>query len=88
MGKDVLFESVQKETIHIALLDEVIPVWRPASALRVGPRIFVVLLKQPFEYEGEEWEYPPGSVVVCEKQTKSGGGGMFEVMIAVSHAEV
>ncbi|MCU0914158.1 MAG: hypothetical protein MUC88_06310 [Planctomycetes bacterium] len=80
----MLFESVQKETIYIAVLDEGTLVWRPVSALRVGPRTYVVLLKPSFEYEGEEWEFPPGSVVVCEKQKRSRG----EVMTAVSHAEV
>ena len=78
----MLYENIREETIYIPLLNEGTDVWRPASALEVGPRTFVVLLTQPYDPEAEEWEFPPGSVVVCQEKSSSDG----VKLIAVSRA--
>jgi hypothetical protein len=68
----MLFENIRETTICIALLNEGTDVWHRVRALQVGPHTFVVLLTQAYDPETEEWEFPPGSVVVCQEQTKSG----------------
>ena len=83
MSKTELFENIQKETIYIELLNEGTSVWRPTSALRVGPCTYVVLPTPNYHPADEEWQFPPGSVVVGRMQTKSGR----EVLVATSRAD-
>ena len=80
----MLFESVRTETIHVELLNEGTPVWRPVSALQVGPRTFVVLRTRSYDPKDEEWEFPPGSIVVCRKEVRDGK----DVLVAISHADI
>jgi hypothetical protein len=78
----MLFENIREETIHIAILNKGTDVWRPASALQVGPHTYVVLLTQGYDPEIEEWEFPPGSIVVCEEKALREG----TVLVAVPRA--
>lgn len=75
----MFFQSIQKQEIYIYLLNEGVDSWRPAWALQVGPSTFVVLLMQDYDPETEDWEFPPGSVVVCREKHGS--------PVAVSRAE-
>ncbi|MGQ0614113.1 MAG: hypothetical protein ACT4PV_10285 [Planctomycetaceae bacterium] len=72
------------EEIYIRLLDEGIDVWRPTQGLRVGPMTFKVLPTPKYNPEDENWEFVPGTVVVCERRTLSEG----PALVAVRHAEV
>jgi len=49
--------------VHVRLLDEGTPVYRPAKA--VIQSHYIVVLEPPLDYETEAelWEFPPGSVV-------------------------
>lgn len=71
------------EEIHIRLLDEGVDVWRPTQGLRVGPMTFKVLPTPEYDPEDENWEFVPGTVVVCERRTLSEG----PVMAAVRRAD-
>jgi hypothetical protein len=84
MNRAELFTNVRKETIYIGLLNEGTSVWRPAPALRIGPHIYVVLPTPNYDPEDEEWEFPPGSVVVGQMQAKSGG----DVLVAIALADI
>ncbi|MCL5280366.1 MAG: hypothetical protein M1376_10720 [Planctomycetes bacterium] len=84
MSTTELFENVQKETIYIELLNEGTSVWRPTPALRVGPHTYVVLPTANYDPEDEEGRFPPGSVVVGQMQTKTGGS----VLVATSRADI
>jgi len=67
------------EEIHIRLLDEGIDVWRPTQGLRVGPMTFKVLPTPGYDPEDEEWEFVPGTVVVCERRTLTEGRAMVAI---------
>jgi len=84
MNKTELFQNVRKETIYIELRNEGTPVWRPASALQVGQHTYVILPTPNYDPEDEEWQFPPGSIVVGQMQMKSGG----DVLVAVAHADI
>ena len=45
---DAFFQGIRGEIVYIELLNEGTSVWRPASALQVGPRAYVVLLPQNY----------------------------------------
>jgi hypothetical protein len=75
----MFFDNVRKETIYVSLLGEGTVVWRPVLALQVGQGIFVVLTKA-YDPENEEWEFPPGSIVMCRNEMREGR----ETLIAVS----
>jgi hypothetical protein len=84
MNSSELFQNVHRVTIYIELLNEGAFVWRPTSALQVGPHTYVVLPTPDCDPEDEEWQFPPGSVVVGQMQTRTGG----DVLVAVSHADI
>ncbi len=84
MSRAEFFQNVQKETIYIELLNEGTSVWRPTSALQIGPHVYVVLPTPNYDPEDEEWKFPPGSLVVGQMQTKSGG----DVLVAISRADI
>ena len=65
-------QSYQKEIIYIPLLNEGIPVYRPAYGLKVGEQTYVVLLSSDYTPRSEEWEFPPGNIVVCKKKVLTG----------------
>jgi hypothetical protein len=56
------------ETIHIRLLGEGIDVWRPTEGRKVGPMTFEVLPTPNYDDANEDWEFPPGMVVVARYQ--------------------
>lgn len=68
-------KSYRKEIIYIPLLNEGFPVYCPAYGLQVGERIYVVLLSSDYTPRSEEWEFPPGNIVVCKKKVLTGTEG-------------
>lgn len=71
--------SQQIPTIHVRLLDEPVPVWRPVQAQMLEPGIYRILESQIVP-EYEEWEFQPGSKVRVESMEKS--GGLCEIAVA------
>lgn len=57
--------------VHVTLLGEGVPVWRPARARHVQDSAYQLEGTVP---EGEEWEFQPGELVKCELQEFIGGG--------------
>ena len=58
--------------IFIPLLHEGVNVLRPTFGEELSEDIFKVLPIDKYDSEDEDWEYPPGSIVKCEKQIKNG----------------
>lgn len=64
-------DQVEVVTIHVRLLDEPIPVWRPVKADTRGDGCFVILAQEVPEYE--EWEFMPGETVTVEAHVDRSG---------------
>jgi len=56
--------------VHVALLGEGTPVWRPVQTRHVHGAVFEILGSVP---DGEAWEFQPGQFVECEEQVFSSG---------------
>jgi hypothetical protein len=69
-------------TIYIPLLNEGTPVVRPTQAVKLGENLYRVLPTQDYDPNDEEWGFPPGSVVECVLETRSGR----EVLVARKRA--
>lgn len=61
------------EQIFIKLLNEGVDVWRPVPGYRVDADTYIVLRADNYDPDVETWEFPPGSVVVCENQLSAEG---------------
>ena len=72
------------EQIFMPLANEGIDVWRPVEAYHIGGDVYIVLRSGVYDPAEEEWEFPPGSVVVCEKRMTPDG----EILAAVKHREI
>ena len=69
--------------IHIPLLNEGTVVYRPTLGLRIDANVYRVLPTDRYETSGEEWEFPPGSMVECVLETRGG----VEVLVAKRKAD-
>ncbi len=58
--------------IYVRLLDEGTDVWRPVVARRVEGNCYQILLSQVIPND-EQWEFGPGTIVLCRLRTLSGG---------------
>ena len=65
-------------TIYMPLLDEGTEVWRPVRASRDGD-VFTVLGPMP---EGETWQFPPGSRVLCARKDFAEGQELIATFLA------
>ncbi|HEY1528417.1 MAG TPA: hypothetical protein VGH51_19500 [Candidatus Angelobacter sp.] len=65
--------SNTKRMIYIRLAGEGTDVFRPTEALDLGGGLFKVLAPPDYDPEDEKWEFPPGSVVECEKAQSAKG---------------
>ena len=61
------------EKIYVALLNEGVEVWRPVDAERISSHTYRILGNEDYEPSFEEWEFTPGTVVVCETRKTSDG---------------
>jgi len=62
--------DTKQRTIYIPLLNEGTPVLRPTLGEEVGDGLYRVLSTHDYDPDDEEWQFPPGTIVECEKQTK------------------
>ena len=67
------------DQIYIALMDEGIDAWRPVPALRLEVDTYVVLRPDDYDPSFEKWQFPPGTLVICEQKQLS--DGIFPVAI-------
>ncbi len=56
------------EEIYVALLNEGLEVWRPVKALQLSDSKYKILEDNEYDKESEQWEFPPGTTVMCEKK--------------------
>jgi hypothetical protein len=69
------------DQIYIALMDEGTNVWRPTPALRLEDNSYVVLKPDDYDPLVEHWEFPPGTIVVCETKKTSDGSMLAAVRL-------
>jgi hypothetical protein len=70
--------STNTVTIYIPLLNEGTVVHRPTQGVMIGKGVYKVLPTANYALSGEEWEFPPESIVECVAETREGR----EVLIA------
>lgn len=75
--------STDKEKIYVKLIDEVVAVWRPVSAVRVGHSIYRIL-PEDFDPDIETWEFLPGEDVTVEIREEPGGKSLIAVAKAAT----
>ena len=75
-------DSSTKAVVYVSLLDEGTVVWRPVEAERVSPSTYKLLEPTDYDPDDEHWEFLPGSVVVCEHQTRDGERLLVAVAVA------
>ncbi|MDR3576148.1 MAG: hypothetical protein P4L50_19955 [Anaerolineaceae bacterium] len=71
--------NIKRDLIYIRLLGEGTLVYRPTQGLKIGGLIFKVLPTENYNPEDENWEFPPGTIVRCQKENKGGK----EILVAV-----
>lgn len=64
-------------TITMQLLDEGTPTARPVQAVPLGNGLYKVQPTPNYDPETETWEFPPGSVVRCERIDHEYFGDVF-----------
>jgi hypothetical protein len=62
----------ERDTIYVALLDEDIDVWRPVAAKKLSSDSYLIV-EQDYEPAIERWQFEPGTVVRCRKESRDGG---------------
>jgi hypothetical protein len=70
--------STSASTIYIPLLNEGTSVVRPTQGIKLGESLYRVLPTQDYDPKDEQWAFPPGSVVECVLESRSGR----EVLVA------
>lgn len=61
------------DRIYVSLIDEGVEVWRPVPAYRVDADTYIVLRTPDYDPQDESWQFPPGSIVVCEARQSADG---------------
>lgn len=56
------------EIVYVRLLGEGTDVARPVFAKRISASVFEIIDAHDVDFNLEEWEFPPGSVVVCREE--------------------
>jgi hypothetical protein len=70
--------STSLTTIYVPLLNEGTSVVRPTQGVKLGGDLYRILPTPEYDPNDEDWEFPPGSVVECVLETRSGQ----EVLVA------
>ncbi len=65
-------QASNTELIYVPLLDEGVPVVRPARGRPLGNGRYLVVEASDYDPETETWEFPPGSVVSCVLESHDG----------------
>ena len=74
-------DSNAKE-VYVRLLNEGTVVYRPVLAVLLSGDAARLVMPRDYDPEGEEWEFPPGSVVRTESRVLEGN----RVLVAVAFA--
>ena len=69
------------DRIYVALRDEGIEVLRPVAAERNPDASYRILDPGDYDPSVEAWQFPPGSVVVCEPRQTSAGAVLAAVRL-------
>ncbi len=64
--------STETLPVYVRLLNEGTDVMRPTEAAQVRAGVLRLLPTDDYDPEDEHWEFPPGSVVSCEQETREG----------------
>jgi hypothetical protein len=78
----------EQKTIFIHLEDEGVDVWRPAKAKRLADGSYRLLAAPGYDPEDEKWEFPPGSIVRCQRRKLSGGEKLVAVRAVASPRKI
>ena len=60
------------ETVFVTLLHEGTTVLRPTRGIRLSDGVYRLLPTIDYDAETEAWQFPPGSVVECQLEERSG----------------
>jgi hypothetical protein len=71
-----------RETVFVFLEDEGTNVWRPTQAQRLADGTYRLLPPADYDPDDEKWEFPPGSIVRCERRKLSGRQKLVAVRAA------
>ena len=58
--------------IYVPLLNEGTSVVRPTPGVKLSEHVYRILPTRNYDPDDEEWEFPPGSVVECTREIRSG----------------
>jgi hypothetical protein len=72
----------KSETIFVYLEDEGTDVWRPTQAERLADGSYRLLAPPDYDPQDEKWEFPPGTVVRCQRRKLAGGEKLVAVRTA------
>ncbi len=64
--------STNSTRLYIPLINEGTDVVRPTEGVRLGPDLFLVEATDDYDPELEEWAFPPGSRVKCQREIRGG----------------
>ena len=73
-----------RRVIYVRLLREGASALRPAEGIDLGGNVFRLLPVPGYDPRDEPWEFPPGSLVRCEWQSRD----EEEVLVAKSRSRV
>ena len=76
-------EPTPSATIYVRLLHEGTDAWAPATGRKVGPMSFEVLRPADYNPDAEAWEFPPGTIVLCEWRRDRGDPKLLATARAV-----
>ena len=76
--------STSSVTIYVPLVNEGTSVVRPTQGVKLGENLYRVLPTQDYDPSDEKWEFPPGSIVECHPETRSGQ----EILVAMRQAHL
>jgi hypothetical protein len=71
----------ERDTIYVALLDEGIDVWRPVEAEKLS-RDRYLIVDQDYDPGVETWEFEPGAIVRCRKESRDGRSILIATEVA------
>jgi hypothetical protein len=74
--------STSSVTIYVPLLNEGTSVVRPTQGVELGDGAYRVLPTEEYDPSDEEWEFPPGSLVKCDREIRNGR----EILVARKRA--
>lgn len=71
--------STSRAVVFVRLLDEGTVVFRPSPAHYIGNSAYQLETPSDYDQEDEVWEFPPGSVVICETRDIGGESALVAV---------